>query len=43
MFAGPSRSGLRRPGIRALDEKPQPEINAFQGKPKKQGKLTAEE
>jgi hypothetical protein len=35
MFAGPPRSGPRRPGIRALDDKPNPEINAFQGKPKK--------
>jgi len=43
MFAGPSRSGLYRPEIRALDEKPQLEINAFQEKSKKQGKLTAEE
>jgi hypothetical protein len=43
MFAGPPRSGPRRPGIRALDDKPNPEINAFQGKPKKRGKLTPEE
>jgi len=43
MFAGPPRLGPRRPGIRALDNKPNPEINAFQGKPKKQGKLTPEE
>jgi len=43
MFAGPSRSGLHCPGIRALDEKPQLEINAFQEKPKKRGKLTTEE
>jgi hypothetical protein len=43
MFAGPLRSGPRHPGIRALDDKPNPEINAFQGKPKKQGKLTPEE
>jgi hypothetical protein len=43
MFAGLPRSGPRRPGIRALDNKPNPEINAFQGKPKKQEKLTPEE
>jgi hypothetical protein len=43
MFAGPPRSGPRRPGIRALDDKPNTEINAFQGKPKKRGKLTPEE
>jgi hypothetical protein len=43
MFAGPPRSGQCCPGIRALDKKPQLEINAFQGKPKKQGKLTPEE
>jgi hypothetical protein len=35
MFAGPPRSGPRCPGIRALDDKPNTEINAFQGKPKK--------
>jgi hypothetical protein len=35
MFAGPPRSGPRRPGIRALDNKPNLEINTFQGKPKK--------
>jgi hypothetical protein len=29
--------------IRALDDKPNTEINAFQGKPKKWGKLTPEE
>jgi hypothetical protein len=29
MFAGPPRSGPRCPGIRALDDKPNPEINAF--------------
>jgi hypothetical protein len=29
MFAGPIRSGPRRPNIRALDDKPNPEINAF--------------
>jgi hypothetical protein len=43
MFAGPIRSGLCCPNIRALDNKPNPEINAFQGKPKKWGKLTLEE
>jgi len=43
MFAGPPRSGPRRPNIRALDDKPSTEINAFQGKPKKWGKLTPEE
>jgi len=43
MFAGPPRSRSRRPGIRALDDKPNTEINAFQGKPKKRGKLTPEE
>jgi hypothetical protein len=43
MFAGPPRSRLRHPGIRALDDKPNLEINTFQGKPKKQGKLTPEE
>ena len=43
MFAGPPRSGPRRPGIRVLDDKPNTEINAFQGKPKKWGKLTPEE
>ena len=43
MFAGPPRSGPRCPGIRALDDKPNMEINAFQGKPKKRGKLTPEE
>jgi hypothetical protein len=43
MFIGPPRSGPYHPGIQALDEKPQPEINAFQGKPKKQGKLTPDE
>jgi len=29
MFAGPPRSGPKRPGIRALDDKPNTEINAF--------------
>jgi hypothetical protein len=43
MFARPIRSGPRCPNIQALDDKPNPEINAFQGKPKKQGKLTLEE
>jgi hypothetical protein len=43
MFAGPPRSGPHRPGIRALDDKPNMEINAFQGKPRKRGKLTPEE
>jgi hypothetical protein len=43
MFAGPLRSGPWCPGIRALDDKPNLEINAFQGKPKKPGKLTPEE
>ena len=43
MFAGPPRSGPRRLGIRALDDKANPEINAFQGKPKKRGKLTPDE
>jgi hypothetical protein len=43
MFAGPPRSGLRRPSIRTLYDKSNLEINAFQGKPKKQGKLTPEE
>jgi hypothetical protein len=43
MFTGPPRSGPWRPGIRALDDKSNPEINAFQGKPKKRGKLTPEE
>jgi hypothetical protein len=43
IFAGPPRLGPRHPGIRALDDKPNPEINAFQGKPKKRGKLTSEE
>jgi hypothetical protein len=35
MFAGPLRSGTRWPTIRAVDDKPTPEINAFQGKSKK--------
>jgi len=35
MFAGPLRSGPHRPNIRALDDKPNMEINTFQGKPKK--------
>ena len=43
IFAGPLRSGPQCPGIRALDDKPNTEINAFQGKPKKRGKLTPEE
>jgi hypothetical protein len=43
IFAGPPRSGPHRPNIRALDDKPNMEINTFQGKPKKQGKLTPEE
>jgi len=43
MFAGPPRSGPRHLGIRALDNKPNTEINAFQEKPRKQGKLTPEE
>jgi hypothetical protein len=29
MFAGPPRTGPCHPGIRALDDKPNPEINAF--------------
>jgi len=29
MFAGPQRSGTRHPTIRAVDDKPMPEINAF--------------
>ena len=48
MFAGPlkqnnSRSGQRRSNIRALEETPDTEINAFQGKrtpSKKRGRLT---
>jgi hypothetical protein len=43
MFAGPLRSRSCHLGIRALDDKPNPEINAFQGKPKKWGKLTPDE
>jgi hypothetical protein len=43
MFAGPPRSRPQRLGIRALDDKPNPEINAFQRKPKKWGNLTPEE
>jgi hypothetical protein len=43
MFAEPIRSGLCHPNIKALDDKLTMEINAFQGKPKKQGKLTIEE
>jgi hypothetical protein len=44
MFTGPLRSGSHRPSIRAIeDNKPTLEINAFQGKSKKQGKLTSEE
>jgi len=43
MFVGPPRSGPWCPGIRALDNKPNLEINAFQGKPRRQGKLTPEE
>jgi hypothetical protein len=43
MFAEPPRSGPHHPGIRALDDKPNAEINAFQGKPRKWGKLTLEE
>jgi hypothetical protein len=43
MFAGPIRSRSRCPNIRALDDKPNTEINAFQGKPKKRGKLTPAE
>jgi Retrotransposon gag protein len=43
MFAGPPRSGTCHPTIRVVDDKPTLEINAFQGKPKKQGKLTPEE
>ena len=35
MFAGPPRSGPQCPGIRALDDKPNTEINAFQAKPRK--------
>jgi hypothetical protein len=31
MFVGPIRSGPCRPNIRALDDKPNPEINAFRG------------
>jgi hypothetical protein len=37
MFAGPLRSEPHHPNIRALDDKPNTEINAFQGKPKKWG------
>jgi hypothetical protein len=43
MFVGPIRSGPCHPNIRALDNKPNMEINTFQGKSKKQGKLTTEE
>jgi hypothetical protein len=43
MFSCPPRSRPQCPGIRALDDKPNTEINAFQGKPRKQGKLTPEE
>jgi hypothetical protein len=43
MFAGPLKGGTRRPTIKAMDTTPNPEINAFKGKPKKRGKLTAEE
>ena len=43
MFAGPIRTGPRRPNIQVLDDKPNTEINAFHGKSKKQEKLTPEE
>jgi hypothetical protein len=43
IFTGPPRSGARRPSIKVVDNTPNPEINAFKGKPKKQGKLTPEE
>jgi hypothetical protein len=43
MFVGPPRSGTCHPTIRAVDDKPTLEINGFQGKSKKQGKLTLEE
>jgi len=35
MFAGPSRINTRHPTIKAMDSLPNPEINAFKGKPKK--------
>jgi hypothetical protein len=43
MFAGPLRSRPHHLGIRALNDKPNTEINAFQGKLRKRGKLTPEE
>ena len=43
MFAGPPRSGPHCPNIRALNDKPNTKINAFQRKLKKRGKLTPEE
>jgi hypothetical protein len=43
MFAEPIRSRPHCPNIQALDNKSNTEINAFQGKPKKRGKLTPEE
>ena len=43
MFTGPPRSRPRHPGIRALDNKPNLKINAFQGKLRKWEKLTLEE
>jgi Retrotransposon gag protein len=43
MFAGPSRTGTCCLTIKAVDSMPNPEINAFKGKSKKQGKLTIEE
>jgi hypothetical protein len=42
-FAGPLKGGMRRPTIKAVDMVPNPEINAFKGKPKRRGKLTPEE
>jgi len=43
MFTGSPKSRPRCPGIRALDNKPNTEINAFQEKPRRWGKLTLEE
>jgi hypothetical protein len=42
MFAGPQRSG-QCCNIRAVEGQPTEEINAFQNKSKKQGKLSPEE
>jgi hypothetical protein len=43
MFTGPARINMCHPSIKAVESAPNPEINAFKGKPRKQGKLTPEE